>query len=63
MILCKLCGREITDPRRAWKESTGWVNPTGAKGMTLAHPTGELAHDECVNLLRLKVPINQERLM
>lgn len=63
MIACKLCGKEIVSPRTAWKEQTGWVSPVGAKGMTLAHPTGDLAHAECVNLIRLGVDVKQESLI
>ena len=62
-MTCKLCGKPITEPRHAWRESVGWVSPVGAKGMTLATQTGQLAHSECVNLLRLKVPVAQESLL
>jgi len=60
MIICKLCGNPIHQPRQAWKEQIGWVSPHGAKSMTGAWQTGELAHPECINLLRAKVPIEQE---
>lgn len=63
MMTCKLCGQEIEEPRRAWKEQIGWVSPHGAKSMTGAEQTGELAHPECINLLRAKVPITQEALL
>ena len=61
-MVCKLCGRPIDSPRSAWKESKGWVSPHGAKGMTLAKPTGELAHPECVQLLKVGVNIEQSSL-
>jgi len=60
VIRCKLCGNEITKPRHAWKESIGWVSPAGAKAMTLAHPTGELAHQECISLAKVGVHVGQE---
>jgi hypothetical protein len=62
-MTCKLCGRPIENVRQAWKEQTGWVSPHGAKSMTGAHTTGELAHAECVSLLRSKVSPEQERMV
>lgn len=38
-MTCKLCGREITEPKKAWREHIGWVSPRGAKGMTGASNT------------------------
>lgn len=63
MTACKLCGREIDNPRQAWREQTGWVSPVGAKAMTGAQATGELAHAECVSLLRSGVAIGQDSLV
>jgi hypothetical protein len=62
-MLCKLCQKPIESPRQAWKEQTGWVSPVGAKGMTGAQTTGELAHAECVSLLRSGVSVAQERMV
>lgn len=61
--VCKLCGKPIEVMRTAWREQTGWVSPVGAKGMTLAKPTGDLAHAECISLLRLGVNVDQETLV
>lgn len=61
--VCKVCGQPIENTRQAWRESTGWVSPVGAKGMTLAHPTGELAHPECISLLRAGVDVRQQALL
>lgn len=58
-LTCKLCGGEIHRPRRAWRESLGWVSPDGAKSMTLAVQTGALAHEECINLAKAGIPITQ----
>ena len=63
MIRCKLCGREIERPRQAWREAVGWVSPRGAKGMTAESKTGELAHPECISLLRAGVDVRQESLV
>lgn len=60
--ICKLCSQPIESVRHAWKEQTGWVSPVGAKGMTLAHATGDLAHAECISLLRLGVNVDQQTL-
>ena len=62
-LICKVCGKPITQPRSAWRESIGWVSPSGAKGMTAAHQTGELAHAECVALLRSGVNLEQRALV
>ena len=62
-MICKLCGKEIENVRQAWKEQTGWVSPRGAKGMTQAHPTGALAHAECISLLRAGVQLDQQALL
>ena len=61
--VCSMCGRPIENPRRAWRESTGWVSPDGAKGMTLAQQTGKLAHAECVSLAKHGVSVGQQRLI
>jgi hypothetical protein len=63
MIACKLCGKEIEQPRQAWREAVGWVSPIGAKGMTAERKTGELAHAECISLLRAGVDVRQETLV
>lgn len=63
MIVCKLCGQEIEQPRAAWREAVGWVSPVGAKGMTAEQKTGELAHAECISLLRAGVSVKQETLV
>jgi len=63
VIACKLCGREILEPRQAWREAVGWVSPRGAKGMTAERKTGELAHAECISLLRSGVDVHQETLV
>lgn len=63
MIRCALCGEAITEPRKAWKQQIGWVNPRGAKAMTGAKQTGELAHPECIVRLRLKMPAAQGTLV
>jgi hypothetical protein len=57
--LCKLCGKTVHKPRMAWREARGYVSPTGAKAMTGMTMTGEIAHPECINLLRAGVPIGQ----
>ena len=62
-MTCKLCGREIANPNQAWREQTGWVSPKGAKSMTGAHPTGELAHPECISLVRAHVSVTQEAMV
>ena len=62
-MTCKLCGREITETKKAWREHIGWVTPKGAKGMTGAHNTGALAHPECITLLRAKIGIEQTNLL
>ena len=62
-LACKLCGKQILDPRRAWRESKGWVSPDGAKGMTLAKQTGEAAHAECVSLAKYGVSPEQQKLI
>lgn len=62
-MTCKLCGEEITEPRQAWRESIGWVSPHGAKGMTLATQTGQLAHDSCIRLMKLGIAPKQETLL
>ena len=59
LMVCKLCGQQIENVRQAWKEQTGWVSPKGAKSMTGATATGELAHPECISLLRSKVAVGQ----
>ena len=59
---CKLCGRPIDNVRDAWRESAGWVSPNGAKAMTGAHQTGELAHATCVAAIRSGVNVSQESL-
>lgn len=59
-VTCKLCGRMIEQPRSAWREAVGWVSPIGAKGMTAEHKTGELAHAECIALLKAGVNVAQE---
>jgi len=61
-VTCKLCGKEITQPRSAWREAVGWVSPNGAKAMTGAHQTGQLAHEECVALQRAGVAVEQTSL-
>lgn len=61
-MTCKLCGREIESVRSAWKEQTGWVSPRGAKSMTQAHPTGALAHGDCISLLKSGINIQQTTL-
>ena len=61
--ICKLCKNELADVRSAWREQTGWVSPNGAKAMTLAKQTGELAHPECVSSLKHGVDPEQGRLM
>ena len=61
-LVCKLCGEIIVRPKEAWREQTGWVSPVGAKAMTGAHPTGELAHDHCVVALREHVNVGQQKL-
>ena len=63
MVLCKICGRPIDQLRQAWKEQVGWVSPHGAKSMTGAKATGELAHAECVSLLRSGVAVGQDSLV
>lgn len=63
MIRCKLCGREITEPKKAWREHLGWVSPIGSKSMTGARNTGELAHPECIVYLREKLDPGQEKLL
>jgi hypothetical protein len=60
---CSLCGKPILNPRRAWRESKGWVSPDGAKGMTLAKPTGQVAHAECVSLAKHGVSPEQGKLL
>lgn len=62
-VTCKLCGKPIEDLHSVWREQIGWVSPNGAKSMTGAQQTGELAHSECINLLRARVPIRQEALL
>lgn len=62
MTECKLCGLPIEDPRKAWREACGWVSPNGAKAMTGATQTGELAHAECVTMLRAGVNVEQQTL-
>lgn len=62
-VVCKLCGYPIEDTRSAWRESVGWVSPNGAKAMTGAHQTGELAHAECVASIRVGVNVAQESLV
>lgn len=62
-VVCKLCGKPIEMPRLAWRESIGWVSPDGAKAMTGAKQTGELAHEGCISLLRAGVAFEQESLL
>ena len=62
-MVCKLCGQPIENVRQAWREQTGWVSPVGAKAMTGAVATGELAHAVCVSLLRSGVSAEQERMV
>ena len=62
-MTCKLCGRSIDVLAQAWKEQIGWVSPHGAKSMTGAKPTGEVAHPECISLLRSGVAVRQETLV
>ena len=62
-MTCKLCGRPLENVRQAWREQMGWVSPKGAKSMTGAKPTGELAHPECVSLLRSRVAVGQDSLV
>ena len=62
-LVCKLCGQPISSLRAAWRESVGWVSPNGAKAMTGATQTGELAHAACVTLIRSGVNVAQESLV
>jgi hypothetical protein len=59
-MTCAICLKEIENPNQAWKQSVGWVSPRGSKGMTAAHPTGKLAHSECVVLLKAGISSEQE---
>jgi hypothetical protein len=59
---CSFCEKEITDQRRAWRESVGWVSPDGAKAMTLSHQTGALAHPECIVSAKAGVHVDQQTL-
>jgi hypothetical protein len=61
--ICKLCGQSVDDPREAWRESVGWVSPHGAKAMTGAQQTGELAHATCVAAIRAGVNAGQVSLV
>lgn len=61
--VCKLCGKPIDLLSQAWREQVGWVSPHGAKAMTGAEQTGELAHAECIALLRAKVRVGQGSLL
>ncbi len=63
MIPCELCGQEISEPREAWRQATGWVNPKGAKGMTGMRQTGKLAHAICIVKLRHRAAPAQERIV
>lgn len=63
MIRCELCGREIDQPKSAWRQSVGWVSPNGAKSMTGAMQTGKLAHATCVVRLREGFNVHQESLV
>lgn len=63
MIRCELCGREIDEPKSAWRQSVGWVSPNGAKSMTGATQTGKLAHSTCVVRLREGFNVHQESLV
>lgn len=63
MIVCELCGQEITEPRQAWRQAIGWVNPKGAKAMTGMQQTGKLAHATCIVALRVGVAPAQERIV
>ena len=62
MMTCKLCREPIAVLAQAWKEQVGWVSPHGAKSMTGAKATGEVAHPECISLLRSGVSVRQETL-
>lgn len=62
-LTCKLCGDPIDEVRDAWRESCGWVSPNGAKAMTGAQQTGELAHAACVASIRAGVSVGQESLV
>ena len=62
-MTCKLCGKPIDSHAQAWREQVGWVSPRGAKSMTGARATGELAHPECISLLRSGVAVRQEALV
>ena len=59
---CKLCGKPIENVKLAWRESVGWVSPTGAKSMTGARQTGALAHSGCISIGRAGVSVEQQTL-
>lgn len=62
MNKCARCNEEIGEPRKAWKEMKGWVSPEGAKGFTLAEPTGRMMHATCLTLEKSGVRTGQETL-
>lgn len=63
MTCCALCQQEVFEPKKAWKQMVGWVSPHGSKAMTQTHPTGAVAHAECIVALKQGVSVTQERLI
>lgn len=59
--VCEICGEAIGNPNHAWKQTMGWVSPRGSKAMTASHPTGALAHYQCITLLKAGINPRQER--
>jgi hypothetical protein len=63
VLTCELCNQEIEEPREAWRQATGWVNPKGAKAMTGMQQTGKLAHATCITALRAGVAPSQGQIV